>query len=121
PRDKSLINECKERGEYLVKKLSINESSYLVSKHLRKDFECLDESLHSRAKGSNNVLVHRNIEPQRFMPMDNPSKVSVMANFDPHTFTLTLLEKEVPIKEILDESTKLLMRTQNNIRILNGI
>lgn len=121
PRDKSLINECKERGEYLVKKLSINESSYLVSKHLRDDFERLDESLHSWAKESNNVLVHRNIEPQRFMPRENPSNVSVMANFDPHTFTLTLLEKEVPIKEILDESTKLLMRTQNNIRKLNGI
>ncbi len=121
PRDKSLTDECNERGEYLVKKLSINESSYLVSRDLRNDFECLDESLHRWAKESNNALDHRNIEPQRFMSMDNPSKVSVMANFDPDTFILTLWDKEFPLEEILDESTRLLMRTQNSIRKLNGI
>lgn len=121
PRDKSLTDEFKERGEYLVKKLSINESYYLVSKHLRNDFECLDERLHSWAKGSNNALAHRNIEPHQFMHLNNPPKVSFMAKFDPDTFILTLWEKEFPLKEILDESTRLLMRTQNSIRNLNSI
>jgi hypothetical protein len=121
PRDKSLIDTFKERSDYLKKKLSINESYYLVSKHLRTDLECLDESLHSWAKGSNNALAHRNIEPHRFMPLNNQSKGSFMANFDPDTFILTLWEKEFPIKDILDESTRLLMRTQNSIRKLNSI
>ncbi len=120
PRDESLINECRERGEYLVKKLSINESSYLVSKYLRNDFECLDEKLHIWAKESDNALVPRNIESLRSINMDNMSKRSVMAKFDPNTFVLTLWSQEFPIKEIFDESQRLLMKAQNTIRKLNS-
>lgn len=120
PRDESLVDEFKERGEYLMKKLSINESSYLVSKYLRNDFECLDEILHSWAKESDNAIVPGNIESLRYVHVENRLKRSVMANFDPNTFVLTLWTKEFPIKEIFDESQRLLMKTQNNLRKLNS-
>jgi hypothetical protein len=120
PRDKSLMAEFKERGEYFMKKLSINESSYLVSEYLSNDFECLDEILHNWARESDNALVFRNFESLRFLDMKNQSIRSVMANFDPNTFILTLWAKEFPIKEIFDESQRLLMKTQNNLRKLNS-
>ena len=120
PQDKSLAYEFKERGECLMKKLSINKSSYLVSKYLRNYFECLDEILHSWAKEPDNAIVPENTESLRFVHMKNGSKRSVMANFDPNTFVLTLWAKEFPIKEIFDESQRLLMKTQNNLRKLNS-
>ena len=120
PQDKSLADEFKERGECLMKKLSINESSYLLSKYLRNDFECLDEMLHIWAKEPENAIVPGNIESLRFVHVKNGSKSSVMANFDPNTFVLTLWAKEFPIKEIFDESQRLLMKTQNNLRKLNS-
>ncbi len=120
PRDRSLIDECNERGEYLKKKLSIKESSYLLFGYLRDDVEHFDERLHIWAKASNDILANRNIGSLRFVHMDNPSERSDMENFDPNTFILTFWEKEFPIKEIFVESTRLLINTQNNIRKLTS-
>lgn len=111
PRDKSLINEFKERGEYLKNKLSISETSYLLSRYLQNDFEHLDERLHSWSKKST-TLVHRNIEPLGFTPINRLSKRSVMTNFDPNTFILTFWKNEIHLKDIFNESRLLLIKTK---------
>jgi len=103
--------------EIPCEKTFVNRSSYLVSGIYVKILSVWTKAFTIGQKKSNNVW-SRNIEFTTVLCLkENPSqKVSVIAKLWPHCPN-SVAEKVVPIK-ILDESTKLLIGTQNNIRKL---
>jgi hypothetical protein len=100
------------RGKYLRRVLQVREIPILESRRVRNAVEHFDTRLDEHFKGGNRFIIDRNIGPRGdFIVIDDEPPLHLRL-IDPMRWTVSVLEDEVSMQELLNAITDVASRAQ---------